>query len=138
MDSPARLKGQDYKTLSLAALDSALEFYEFIIFVFFAAVISELFFPPDIPDWLRQLQTFAIFAAGYLARPLGRLIMVHFGDKVGRKKMFSLSILLMALPMLAMGLCRPMRRRAAARCRALGCSWRSTYRKSASVSPAAR
>ena len=98
-----RLSGQDYKTLSLAALGGALEFYDFIIFVFFAAVIGELFFPPDIPEWLRQLQTFAIFAAGYLARPLGGIVMAHFGDKVGRKKMFSLSILLMALPTLAMG-----------------------------------
>lgn len=99
-----RLNRQDYKTLSLAALGGALEFYDFIIFVFFAAVIGELFFPADIPDWLRQLQTFGIFAAGYLARPLGGLIMAHFGDSQGRKKMFSLSILLMALPTLAMGL----------------------------------
>ncbi|MEQ4530027.1 MAG: MFS transporter [Mixta sp.] len=98
-----RLNRQDYKTLSLAALGGALEFYDFIIFVFFAAVIGELFFPPDIPDWLRQLQTFGIFAAGYLARPLGGIVMAHFGDRVGRKKMFSLSILLMALPTLAMG-----------------------------------
>lgn len=98
-----RLTRQDYKTLSLAALGGALEFYDFIIFVFFAAVIGELFFPPDIPDWLRQVQTFSIFAAGYLARPLGGIVMAHFGDKVGRKKMFSLSILLMALPTLAMG-----------------------------------
>jgi MFS family permease len=56
------------------------------------------------PEWLRQVQTFGIFAAGYLARPLGGIIMAHFGDKVGRKKMFSLSILLMALPTLAMGM----------------------------------
>lgn len=98
-----RLTRQDYTTLSLAALGGALEFYDFIIFVFFAAVIGQLFFPPDIPEWLRQMQTFGIFAAGYLARPLGGIIMAHFGDKVGRKKMFSLSILLMALPTLAMG-----------------------------------
>ncbi|QDY40932.1 MFS transporter [Candidatus Pantoea soli] len=97
------LNRQDYKTLSLAALGGALEFYDFIIFVFFAAVIGELFFPADMPEWLRQVQTFAIFAAGYLARPLGGIIMAHFGDKAGRKKMFSLSILLMALPTLAMG-----------------------------------
>lgn len=57
----------DYKTLTLAALGGALEFYDFIIFVFFAPVIGQLFFPPSIPDWLRQLQTFGIFAAGYLA-----------------------------------------------------------------------
>lgn len=99
-----QLNRQDYKTLTLAALGGALEFYDFIIFVFFAAVVGELFFPPDIPEWLRQLQTFGIFAAGYLARPLGGIIMAHFGDKVGRKKMFTLSILLMALPTLAIGL----------------------------------
>ena len=50
------------------------------------------------------MQTFGIFAAGYLARPLGGIIMAHFGDLVGRKKMFTLSILLMALPTLAIGL----------------------------------
>jgi MFS family permease len=103
-NSTRRLNRQDYKTLSLAALGGALEFYDFIIFVFFAAVIGERFFPADIPDWLRQMQTFGIFAAGYLARPLGGIIMAHFGDSRGRKKMFSLSILLMALPTLAMGL----------------------------------
>jgi len=103
-DHARRLNRQDYKTLALAALGGALEFYDFIIFVFFAAVIGELFFPADIPEWLRQLQTFGIFAAGYLARPLGGLVMAHFGDSKGRKKMFSLSILLMALPTLAMGL----------------------------------
>ncbi|MCS3433013.1 MFS transporter [Klebsiella sp. BIGb0407] len=98
------LNAQDYKTLSLAALGGALEFYDFIIFVFFTTVLGALFFPPDIPEWLRQLQTFGIFAAGYLARPLGGIIMAHFGDLLGRKKMFTLSILLMALPTLAIGL----------------------------------
>ncbi|PJG57795.1 MFS transporter [Aeromonas cavernicola] len=98
------LNRQDYKTLSLAALGGALEFYDFIIFVFFAVVIGELFFPADIPEWLRQFQTFGIFAAGYLARPLGGILMAHFGDLIGRKRMFTLSILMMALPTLLIGL----------------------------------
>lgn len=98
------LSGSDYKTLALAALGGALEFYDFIIFVFFAAAIGQLFFPPSIPDWLRQVQTFGVFAAGYLARPLGGIIMAHFGDLLGRKRMFTLSVLLMALPTLAIGL----------------------------------
>src|SRR5690606_14109508 len=80
------------------------EFYDFIIFVFFAAVIGQLFFPPDIPDWLRQMQTFGIFAAGYLARPLGGIIMAHFGDLFGRKRMFMISVLLMSIPTLIIGL----------------------------------
>jgi MFS family permease len=100
----SNLSRNDYRTLALAALGGALEFYDFIIFVFFAAVIAQLFFPPDMPDWLRQVQTFGIFAAGYLARPLGGIIMAHFGDLFGRKRMFMLSILLMTLPTLAIGL----------------------------------
>ena len=98
------LTRQDYKTLSLAALGGALEFYDFIIFVFFANAIGQLFFPPEMPDWLRLLQTFGIFAAGYVVRPLGGIVMAHFGDLLGRKRMFTLSILLMALPTLAIGL----------------------------------
>jgi MFS family permease/uncharacterized membrane protein len=98
------LTRNDYKTLSLSALGGALEFYDFIIFVFFAAVVGKLFFPVDMPDWLRMMQTFGIFAAGYLARPLGGIVMAHFGDLLGRKKMFTLSIFLMAVPTLIMGL----------------------------------
>ncbi|MEO5961836.1 MAG: MFS transporter, partial [Thermomonas sp.] len=92
------------KTLSLAALGGALEFYDFVIFVFFATTMGALFFPPDMPEWLRLVQTFGIFAAGYLARPLGGIVMAHFGDLRGRKRMFMLSILLMAIPTLLMGL----------------------------------
>ncbi|CDY77002.1 L-Proline/Glycine betaine transporter ProP [Caballeronia glathei] len=93
----------DYKTLWLSSLGGALEFYDFIIFVFFAPVIAQLFFPPDMPDWLRSVQTFGIFAAGYLARPLGGIIVAHYGDLLGRKRMFLLSVLLMSVPTLLMG-----------------------------------
>lgn len=98
------LKSEDYKTLSLSALGGALEFYDFIIFVFFAAVVGQLFFPPEMPEWMRLMQTFGIFAAGYFARPLGGVVIAHFGDLLGRKKMFTLSILMMAVPTLIMGL----------------------------------
>jgi MFS family permease len=101
---PRSLTRHDYRTLSLAALGGALEFYDFVIYVFLAPVIGRLFFPADMPDWLRLLQTFGIFSAGYLARPLGGILIAHFGDLLGRKRMFTLSIFLMAVPTLAIGL----------------------------------
>jgi MFS family permease len=101
---PRPLLGSDHRTLVLAALGGSLEYYDFVIYVFSAAVIGQLFFPQSIPDWLRQVQIFGIFAAGYIARPLGGVIMAHFGDRVGRKRMFTLSVLLMSLPTLIMGL----------------------------------
>lgn len=98
------LNSQDYKTLGLSALGGALEFYDFIIFVFFATVIGHLFFPPEMPDWLVMIQTFGIFAAGYLVRPLGGIVLAHYGDRHGRKRVFAFSILLMALSTLGMAL----------------------------------
>lgn len=98
------LNRSDYKTLSLAALGGALEFYDFIIYVFFALTIGKVLFPPNMPYWLEQVQVYGIFAAGYLARPLGGIIMAHFGDLFGRKRMFTLSVFLMSMPTLLMGL----------------------------------
>jgi MFS family permease len=100
----ATLRWRDVSTLVLSALGGALEFYDFVVFVFFTKALGHLFFPAEMPAWLAQLQVYGIFAAGYLVRPLGGIVMAHFGDKVGRKKMFLLSVLLMALPTLAIGL----------------------------------
>ena len=84
--SSRALSFAEFRTLALASLGGALEFYDFVIFVFFAAVIGKLFFSAGLPDWMRELQTFGIFAAGYLARPLGGVVIVHFGDIHGRRK----------------------------------------------------
>lgn len=107
--TPARpavdgLRRRDVRTLALSALGGALEFYDFVVFVFFAIPLSHLFFPASTPAWLAQLQVYGIFAAGYLARPLGGIVMAHYGDTLGRKRMFMLSVFLMALPTLAIGL----------------------------------
>ncbi|RXU20684.1 MFS transporter, partial [Pseudomonas syringae] len=84
---PARpLTRSDYKTLSLSALGGALEFYDFIIFVFFAAVGGQLVFPWDMPDWELMKPAFRSFAAGFLARAPGGCIPAHFGALVGCKK----------------------------------------------------
>lgn len=102
---PSRHPAQvDHKLLGLAALGGALEIYDFIVFVFFAVTLAKVFFPPEMPEWLRLLQSVAIFATGYLARPLGGIAMAHFADRYGRKRIFSLTILLMALPCLLIGI----------------------------------
>lgn len=98
------LTKQDRRTLALSSLGGALEFYDFVIYVFFAKIIAEQFFPSSLSPFWAMLNTYAIFAAGYFFRPLGGVVMAHFGDLLGRKRLFTLSILLMALPTLAIGL----------------------------------
>ena len=102
--SASPLTARDYKTLWLATLGGVLEFYDFVIFVFFANTIGALFFPPGVPDWINRLQTFAIFSIGYFVRPLGGVLMAHAGDLRGRKRMFTFSIFLMGLSTLGIGL----------------------------------
>lgn len=50
------------------------------------------------------MASLGLFAASYLARPLGGIIMAHYGDKIGRKRMFNLSIFMMSFPTLVIGL----------------------------------
>ncbi|MBM0637301.1 MFS transporter [Campylobacter sp. VicNov18] len=96
------LKTQEFKVLGLSSLGGTLEFYDFIIFVFFTQYIASAFFPKGIGEFWALLNTYGVFAIGYLVRPLGGIVMAHFGDKLGRKNMFMLSILLMVIPTFAL------------------------------------
>ena len=91
------------KLLVLSSLGGILELYDFIIFALFASYISNAFFPAT--DELAGLMiTFATFAIGYLVRPLGGIVFGHFGDRIGRKSTFTISILMMAFATLGLGL----------------------------------
>ncbi|WP_267523553.1 MFS transporter [Campylobacter sp. MG1] len=96
-----KLNKEEVKTLALSSLGGTLEFYDFIIFVFFAGYFQHHFFPLENEFW-QEMNTYGAFAAAYLARPLGGVAMAHFGDKFGRKNMFMLSILLMVIPTFAL------------------------------------
>jgi len=90
------------RLLFLSSLGGVLEFYDFIIYALFAGYISSAFFPSS--NSLTGLMiTFATFAIGYLVRPLGGIVFGHFGDRVGRKATFTISILMMALATLCIG-----------------------------------
>lgn len=93
-----------YKTIFLSVLGGALEVYDFIIFVFLSVPIAHVFFPPETPDWIKLIQSLLIFSIGYIARPIGGILIAHFSDKYGRKSMFNYTILFMAIPCLLIGL----------------------------------
>ncbi len=88
------------KLLFLSALGGVLEFYDFVIYAFLTPYLSKEFFPTQ-DHTLSLIMTFATFSIGYLVRPLGGIIFGHFGDKLGRKKTFTFSILIMALSTLS-------------------------------------
>lgn len=99
-----RLTQQEKRNLALASLGSMLEFYEFMVFGFFATVIGKIFFPATLPDAVKTLQAFAVYALGFLLRPVSGTIIGHLGDRFGRKKMFMFTVFMMAVPTTAIGL----------------------------------
>ena len=85
------------RTVISGAIGNALEWYDFAVFAFFVPYISAQFFPSD--DKLAGLiNTFGVFAAGYLVRPIGGALFGRLGDRAGRKRALRLSIIAMAVP----------------------------------------
>ncbi len=84
------------RTVGLVSFSGAVGTYDFIVFAFLAPVIGKIFFPPGISPWLVSVQTFGIFAAGYVFRPFGGIVLAHYSDLFGRKRIFAFSTLLMS------------------------------------------
>jgi MFS family permease len=98
----------DIVTLSLKGrvaviIGNWLEFYDFLVFTFFAVMIGDAFFPGD-SDIGRLLGALATFGAGFLTRPLGAAIIGAYADRVGRRAALTLTLLLMALGSLVVAL----------------------------------
>ena len=87
----------------LASLGGTLEFYDFVVFGIFAKDIADAIFPNQIP-LVSLMASFAAFSAGYLARPIGGIVLSHFGDRYGRRRVFLLSIFVMSAATLGMAL----------------------------------
>lgn len=98
-------KDSVYKIVIPAMIGNVLEWYDFALYGYFAAILSPLFFPTHNPI-LSRISTFAVFAIGFLMRPLGALLFGHWGDKYGRKNTLAVAILLMAIPTTLIG-CLP-------------------------------
>jgi MFS family permease len=92
-----------WRMILLASFGGALEFYDFVVFGVFAPSIAASFFPAADPV-VSQLLAFAGFALGFVARPVGGVVLAHFGDRLGRRRVFIGSVLAVSVATLAMGL----------------------------------
>ncbi|MDF1684759.1 MAG: MFS transporter [Legionellaceae bacterium] len=91
------------KAMLVGILGTTLQWYDFAIFGYFAPIIAATYFPHDNPI-AALLQVFGVFAVGYLLAPMGSMIFGYIGDRYGRKRALTLSILAMAIPTSMIGL----------------------------------
>ncbi|WLQ07394.1 MFS transporter [Arthrobacter oryzae] len=106
-DAPAPAETRPAKMPKKAALasflGSTLEYYDFFIYGTAAALVfPKIFFPGGDPV-VALLGAMATFGVGYLARPLGGIVMSHFGDKVGRKQALMITLVIMGVASIGIG-----------------------------------
>jgi metabolite-proton symporter len=87
-----------------STIGTAIEWYDFFLYsTVTGLVFARLFFPHSDP-WVGTLEAFAIYAVGFIARPIGAAIFGHFGDRIGRKSTLIATLLLMGLATFAVAL----------------------------------
>lgn len=97
------LNRTQWKMILIASLGGSLEFYDFVVYGFFAHYIAARFFPASDP-LVSMLLTFSVLAIGYVIRPLGGIMLSSLGDRIGRRPVFIASIVVMTVATICIGL----------------------------------
>ncbi|MEV6106332.1 MFS transporter [Streptomyces sp. NPDC051940] len=97
---PANLR----KIVAASLIGTTIEWYDFFLYGSAAALVFNKLFFPDTDPLTGTLLSFLTYAVGFAARPVGALVFGHYGDRLGRKKLLVLSLLLMGGATFAIGL----------------------------------
>ncbi|HEX6341295.1 MFS transporter [Umezawaea sp.] len=92
------------KVVAASLIGTTIEWYDFFLYGSAAALVFNKLFFPSVDPLTGTLLAFTTYAIGFLARPLGGVVFGHFGDKVGRKKLLVVALVLMGGATFAMGL----------------------------------
>jgi MFS family permease len=92
------------KVATASLIGTAIEWYDFFLYGTAAALIFNKLFFPTFDPMVGTLLAFATYALGFVARPLGGLVFGHYGDRIGRKTMLYLTLLIMGLATAVIGI----------------------------------
>ncbi|MYW66070.1 glycine betaine/L-proline transporter ProP [Streptomyces sp. SID8379] len=91
------------RAVKAASLGNAMEWFDFGIYSYLAVTIGHVFFPSG-NDTIQLISSFATFAVSFLVRPIGGMVFGPMGDKIGRKKVLAMTMIMMAIGTFAIGL----------------------------------
>ena len=101
---PATAPSSVRKVIVASLIGTSLEWYDFFIYGTAAALVFNKIFFPSFEPLVGTLLAFATYAVGFIARPLGGLIFGHYGDRIGRKNVLVVTLLLMGIATFLIGL----------------------------------
>lgn len=99
-----RSSAQLRRAVASSFLGSVIEYYDFLLYATASALVFGKVFFTGLDPLVATVASLGTFTTGYLARPLGGLIFGHFGDRVGRKRMLVLTMVLMGIASFVIGL----------------------------------
>lgn len=94
---------KNYKAILAAMTGNALEYYDVMLYGYFATMLAPLFFPSE-NQAISIISSLGTFAAGFIMRPLGGIIFGHLGDRFGRRNALVLAIFLVTIPTFIIGI----------------------------------
>ena len=92
------------RVVAASMIGTTIEWYDFLLYGSAAALVFNKLFFPSFDPFVGTLLAFATYAVGFVARPLGGIVFGHFGDRIGRKKLLMLSLVMMGLATVLIGL----------------------------------
>jgi metabolite-proton symporter len=104
MSAPAHSGARFGRVVGASVVGTTVEWYDFFLYGSAAALIFPQLFFPSQSDFAGTLSAFATYAVGFFARPVGALVFGHFGDRIGRKKLLVISLIMMGGATFAIGL----------------------------------
>ncbi|MFI0822630.1 MFS transporter [Streptomyces sp. NPDC021098] len=102
--APPTSPGSLRRVVAASLIGTTIEWYDFFLYGSAAALVFNKLFFPDSDPLVGTLLSFLTYAVGFAARPIGALVFGHYGDRLGRKKLLILSLLLMGGATCAIGL----------------------------------
>ena len=95
---------QIVKVALASMIGTSIEWYDYFLYGTAAALVFNKLFFPSFDPLVGTLLAFATFSLGFIARPVGGIVFGHYGDKIGRKKMLYLTLMIMGLATACIGL----------------------------------
>jgi metabolite-proton symporter len=92
------------RVVAASLIGTTIEWYDFFLYGSAAALVFNKLFFPSFDPFVGTMLAFATYAVGFVARPLGGIVFGHFGDRIGRKQLLMLSLVLMGIATILIGL----------------------------------
>ena len=92
------------RVIAASMIGTTVEWYDFFLYGSAAALVFNRLFFPDYDPLVGTMLAFATYALGFVARPIGGIVFGHYGDRIGRKKLLMLSLIMMGVATVLIGL----------------------------------